>query len=296
MTDMSKKLIVCDLDGTLLKEDKTLSQNSIDYIKTLVDKGVIFILASSRDWFAVEKYYRQLGLDNKNYLVVGNNGANIYNPLDARFDNIVSAMSKETFYALHNNPKLKEYVEHFLVKTKFGYYIDSIPQSELLKDKCEKWFHINFDKTNDLNKNTLLKTENRKYDLMTIVLILKPNIDYRMAIKLVKDCSNQLDVTEWKITEEVDFNKTNRTILEINTKYNNKATAIHFLKTYYDVNDSDVYFFGDGHNDIKALQMVNNSYCMISGDAAALLVANHITEKSNDEDGVVETLKKIFQE
>jgi len=70
-------LIVCDLDGTLLKSDKTISQGTINYFKYLLDNKVNIILASGRPYISVKTYYKQLGLKQE---VVCFNGSLIVDP------------------------------------------------------------------------------------------------------------------------------------------------------------------------------------------------------------------------
>lgn len=43
-----KMLIVSDLDGTLLNQNGTLDQYTIDVVKKITDKGHIFCLATGR--------------------------------------------------------------------------------------------------------------------------------------------------------------------------------------------------------------------------------------------------------
>ena len=43
-----KKMIVTDLDGTLLKNDKTISKNTIEAINELRMRGHKFVIATAR--------------------------------------------------------------------------------------------------------------------------------------------------------------------------------------------------------------------------------------------------------
>ena len=45
---MKFKAIVCDLDGTLLSTEHTISKNTIDTIKKITDQGVKFFIATGR--------------------------------------------------------------------------------------------------------------------------------------------------------------------------------------------------------------------------------------------------------
>ena len=45
---MKARMIVTDLDGTLLRDDKTISDFTIDIIKKYQSKGGIFVAATAR--------------------------------------------------------------------------------------------------------------------------------------------------------------------------------------------------------------------------------------------------------
>ena len=47
---MAKKLLICDLDGTLLDNYKGLSQKYADKLNTLLDKGIDLTIATGRDF------------------------------------------------------------------------------------------------------------------------------------------------------------------------------------------------------------------------------------------------------
>lgn len=48
---MNKTLYVSDLDGTLMKNDETLSPETVQMINELVEKGLDFTFATARSHF-----------------------------------------------------------------------------------------------------------------------------------------------------------------------------------------------------------------------------------------------------
>lgn len=50
-----KTLYILDLDGTLLKNDQTLSPFTVDAITGLVAKGMLFSYATARSWATASK-------------------------------------------------------------------------------------------------------------------------------------------------------------------------------------------------------------------------------------------------
>ena len=58
-----KRLILTDLDHTLLRSDGTISEHTLDVIRKCRDKGVLFAIATARYWIGAEKYISLLRPD-----------------------------------------------------------------------------------------------------------------------------------------------------------------------------------------------------------------------------------------
>jgi len=71
------QLVLCDIDGTLLHPDHSLSQANIDAIARLRAAGIHFTLASSRPPRAMRQQIAALGIDLP---TVAFNGGNLINP------------------------------------------------------------------------------------------------------------------------------------------------------------------------------------------------------------------------
>ena len=72
------KIIFCDLDGTLLKDDKTLPEENAKAISYALSKGVKFVLCSGRSNMSLDVLNEQLGLVRENNYTVAFNGSTIY--------------------------------------------------------------------------------------------------------------------------------------------------------------------------------------------------------------------------
>lgn len=59
---MNYKLVAIDMDGTLLREDKTISDRTKYAIKRAIEKGVKVVLASGRPIQGLERYLEELQL------------------------------------------------------------------------------------------------------------------------------------------------------------------------------------------------------------------------------------------
>ena len=55
-----RKLICVDMDGTMLRDDQTISNETQQYFRDLVKQGYYIVITSGRPFRAIEKYYNQL--------------------------------------------------------------------------------------------------------------------------------------------------------------------------------------------------------------------------------------------
>ncbi len=62
---MDIKLMAIDLDDTLLNDNLEITDKNIKALKEAEDNGVVVVLASGRSPFAMQKYVKKLGLDNR---------------------------------------------------------------------------------------------------------------------------------------------------------------------------------------------------------------------------------------
>ena len=57
------KMILTDLDHTLLRQDGTISDKTLKVLSKCREKGILFAIATARYWIGAEKYIEQLRPD-----------------------------------------------------------------------------------------------------------------------------------------------------------------------------------------------------------------------------------------
>lgn len=60
---MDIRLVVTDLDGTLLGPDKTISDHAVEVISRLKGKNILFTFITGRPWCAAERFAKRVGID-----------------------------------------------------------------------------------------------------------------------------------------------------------------------------------------------------------------------------------------
>ena len=69
------KLVAVDMDGTLLREDKTVSDRTKAAIQMAHEQGVKVVLASGRPIEGLNRYLEELGLCTEEDYVLSYNGS-----------------------------------------------------------------------------------------------------------------------------------------------------------------------------------------------------------------------------
>ena len=71
------KAVFCDIDGTLLMSQHTVSPRTVAAIRALRERGVLFGLCTGRDAHATEAMYKLWGIEGLVDVLVGCGGAEV---------------------------------------------------------------------------------------------------------------------------------------------------------------------------------------------------------------------------
>ena len=74
---MTYKMIVLDLDDTLLRDDHTISPRTKEALMTAQEQGVKVVLASGRPTFAMRAIAKELHLEGYGSFILSFNGAKL---------------------------------------------------------------------------------------------------------------------------------------------------------------------------------------------------------------------------
>jgi hydroxymethylpyrimidine pyrophosphatase-like HAD family hydrolase len=83
-------------------------------------------------------------------------------------------------------------------------------------------------------------------------------------------------------------------VIEINSIFSSKGTALKYLSSYYGIPLDSCVAFGDGDNDAEMLRKAFYGYAMKNGSPTSKLSSRFLTEFDNEKNGVAIELKKMF--
>ena len=256
------KLVVSDLDGTLLNQDSQISDETREAIRKLNKIGVDFAIATGRSIGSARVFKERLGL---NIYLICNNGANIYNkneePIFERImdEDIVKRIL--TFFRTNN-------ISYNGFYGKNAYTEEGTPESVVT---IEKGFNI----------IELGNTNN--FPIMTKMIVKDdPEIIRALAEKMKEQFSDIVDIT---ISQP--------RCLDIVHKDCSKGKGIKLISEKMNIPLEKVMAFGDGENDFDMLQTVGHPVVMENGLDTLKAKISNIAPK-NIENGVAQYLENFF--
>jgi cof-like hydrolase len=276
------KAVCLDLDGTLLDDDKKISDRSFLLLDNLIENGIEVIIATGRHFYMVSDFLKPLKRD---IMVCANNGAMSRFKESNKLVN-VEYVSNCKFLEIYNkalecgmNPYI--YVDSFVD----GYHL-------AVKDGQPKKSHF---EENIVDKKIAVDSVRyfSQIDVKSLETVLciafldqKERIDE--FFEYFKD--------EEDLVKNMYFVPNGKKVLEFQSKKADKWIAItNYLKSK-NISLSEVVSFGDEFNDKSMVKNSGMGFAMKNGIEELKSLTKNITEFTNNEDGVYFELKKIFKD
>jgi len=256
-----KHLIALDLDGTLLTDNKKISEKNKRVLQKAREEGHIVMIATGRPFRSSEMYYRELGLDTP---IVNFNGAFVHHP-------------KNHQWGVHHSP-LSIDVAKDIVEA-----LDSFKYHNIIAEVIDDvYFHYHDEKLIDifnLGEPSITTGDLRKFLKQSPTSMLIHTEEDQLA-KIRSHLSDVhaevIDHRSWAAPFHV---------IEI-VKYGlNKAVGLKKAADYFNIPSSRIIAFGDEDNDLDMLEYAGKGIAMGNGISAVKTIANEVT-LTNEEDGV----------
>ncbi|ADO84545.1 Cof-type HAD-IIB family hydrolase [Ilyobacter polytropus] len=261
------KAVICDLDGTLLNSEHTISAYTKKVIEKIKSLGIKFFIATGRHHRDALAFKNILGLDS---FLITSNGAKIHDEND-----------KEIFSS--NIPKE-------MVKKIIDFPVDEEIHRGIYKD--EFWFleeHI--EGLDVFHKESGFSSIIKPFDELK-----NEDVTKFIFISADSDKINELEkIIKLKFNDLLNITLSFENCLEIVQKGVSKGFAIEEILKKENISPVEALAFGDGLNDLDMLQTVGKGFLM--GNSHKKLIQslpNHEIIDTNNNDGVAKYLEKIF--
>ncbi|MGB9819916.1 MAG: Cof-type HAD-IIB family hydrolase [Pseudothermotoga sp.] len=270
------KLICIDLDGTLLDDEKRISERDKEAIDCAKKHGIHITVFTGRNYYAALPYLQELGIEIP---VVFQNGALIATPSAHQIFRLITLNSEIAVQVVRLCAQRGLYP---VVYESFFSKKDMIVQKDY-QGPFEKYFMFNQHRIRKVDslENMLHQTES----IAEIAIVGKDTL----VEELVQNLSSKIDGFTPVKNQHID----GEIFMEIFGRDVGKEIALDFLTELFDLNLSEVAYIGDNYNDLKIMQKVGFPVAMANAPQDVKTVARFVTS-SNNESGVSRAIEKIM--
>jgi Cof subfamily protein (haloacid dehalogenase superfamily) len=266
------KLVVSDVDGTLVNNSNQIGELTKEIVPKLKKKGVVMSLASQRIYSSLIPIATSLDIDIplislNGALVKGRNGE-VLSKSAINPQKVAKALNlaRESLVrvALCHNDEIIYTDDNSVLKD----FMSRVGTTYRLVDSYEPFM-------NDVLE--IIMMGNEKESIKTIQRKIKFPFNFSLKLKYYR--SNTMNKV---------YN------LEILKKGVTKKTGLQVLAKHLGIKKNEVLVFGDWYNDRDLFDFGGFNVALNNAVPELKEKANYITEKTNDEDGVGDFLKLLY--
>lgn len=264
---MQNHLIVLDLDGTLLTNDKTIAATTKDTILKAKANGHHVMIATGRPFRSSVPFYKELGLVTP---IVNFNGALVHHPFNQQFETFHRPIDLSVVHDVVSSVHTYQY-ENLLAEIKDDVYIH----------REDNWMAPLYTMGNPLVRIGDLR-ETLPAD-PTSLLISADDAHVPMIRKHLEDVHAEvIEHRRWGAPFP---------LIEIVRKGIHKAVGIDIVAKQLGIPRERIIAFGDEDNDLEMLDYAGLGVAMGNAIDSVKQIANEVT-LSNEENGIAHVLQE----
>ncbi len=258
------KMVVMDLDGTLIDFEQHMSLMTKDCLRKLKEKKIVTVINSGRVVKALKEVVKQFDLEGLIDYLIGANGAELYNVKTKEYQ-IIDNLEIDCIKEIIN--KYSKY------EMGLGVYDDSFLINKLEPIAVKRFNMVKYPiELFDFNKL------NKVYPKVLAIFDPKHYNYFKDLIDLEKD-------------DRYDAYFSNKMMIEFVPKMMNKSKGNIILGNNLGIKADEMLCFGDGDNDIE---MLREHIGVCVGDNPKLLAVAKYQTDIVENDGFAQFIKKYF--
>lgn len=268
------QLVAIDLDGTLLRDDKSLSQENVDAIKEAIEQGVQVVICTGRTLPSIQYLSKQLPQgDGDEYLIL-QNGAVIHQLPDLNIvhETILTESDRQAIYDVFKEYRSEEVQMVAFDPDKLYLVDDETANPTVVQDAKTLSTDITLAKFEEvLNLETLYK------------IVVFGGVEF---------IDDYLEKIPNDLYEQVHIVRSLPVAIEFIPKLANKANGLNALIQQLDIKAENIMTIGDELNDYEMVKMAGLGVAMENGHPEVKRVADELT-LTNNENGVAHAIRKF---
>lgn len=263
--DLSKiKMVVSDMDGTLLNSNHEVSTRFFELFQELKKRDILFVAASGRQYHSI---IDKLSPIKDDIIVIAENGSYIMQRDKELLSTPMDGGSTEKL--LHIIQQIEN--SHAVICTKTNAYLDYA--SHHFVEKLREYY----------TEYAILENLSDHSGEVLKIAVYHPESSEDYIYPAVKHLEQQLKVkvsgANW---------------LDISHLNAHKGYALQKILEQHQISSQEVLVFGDYNNDLEMLALSDFSFAMENAHPNVLKVAKYATA-SNDNFGVEQVLEKLLR-
>lgn len=257
------KLIVTDVDGTLLNDNHELHPDFWKIEEELTSKGILFSIASGRQFYNLESKFERI---KDRTMFFAENGTYVIHKGKELYVNPIEENAAKEFIQLGR--KLDR--TNLVLCGKNSAYIET--KDEDFRKEISK-FYERLKVVDDLTKvdDTYLKVTLCNFDGVednTFPHFVNYTDRYKVAIAA-------------------------KVFIDITSLDANKGNAIKGVQKELNISPEETLVFGDYLNDLEMMKVAEHSYAMKNAHPEIIEASNFVTTHDNNENGVLRTIRSL---
>ncbi len=272
------KLIATDLDGTFLRNDRSISQRNLEALKKLGEKGIVRVAATGRN---LEKVKQVIAADVPFDYIVFSSGAGVY-----------CWNRKEHIYAKNMAAHSTEKISAFLVSEKINFHVFyPVPHNHKHYyfrgswecDEFNRYFEFNKAEAKELNTGNLDKGEMCQY----LVIIKEDEQHFAFLKQKIESLCPDVRVIRASspITKGYIW-------VEIFHKAVSKGNGVNEICKLHGIEQNTTVGIGNDYNDFDLLKFTR--YSFLTENAPTEIKHQFPLVPTNEEDAFAEMVQKVI--
>lgn len=262
------KLVVTDIDDTLLNSKGEISEKNREVIEKCKEQDVKVILASGRPDFGMMSIVEDLKLDSYDNYLLSYNGARIAN-----------LKTNEIIYEKFLSPERIKFLIGVALENDCD--ILTYQNGKVLTNSDNEYARIEA----GLVSAELVISENMKEEInegaAKVIILKHPDEAQKVKEKLEKELG-----AEYEVATSKPF------FIEVNDKGISKGVSLDSLCQKLGLTKDNVMALGDGLNDLSMIEFAGMGVAVANANPKLKEAANFIS-LSNDEDGFAYAIEKF---
>lgn len=264
------RIIFSDLDGTLLRDDKTVSEKDAEAIRAMTAAGHSFVIATGRPFDSAIRISDALGLNTAGCYMVSYNGGHVYD-----------CCRREVLYG--SRLPMQTVRELFSRADAAGLYVHTYQNGEILtKSEASElsWYASRTNLTPRPCGDVFAHLTDEPYKAIVIHLD-----DHERLERFRQEQESWAEGKCRMIFSSPQY-------LEVVPVGISKQKGIRFLSERLGVSAADTIAVGDETNDIEMIKEAGVGVAVSNANPAVKRIADYVTEAGNNESAIAEVIRR----